>query len=205
MRCGIAAVVLLLLTGSFAGAGDWKRIGDENGMVVDSREVEGSSLHEVRVSTHADVPPSTVAAVIWRYQDHASFVPRLKHAEVLRDAGDERIVYEQLELPLVSNRDVVLRVHREVDKASGTIDIRSAAISDEGPAETSQFVRVRSSAGHWHLVPAGGGTDLTYVIRSDIGGSVPTWIKNRAQRDAVPDLVHAMVERARTEGNRSGR
>ena len=139
--------------------------------------------------------------MVWRYEDHPRFVPHLQHAEVLRDAGDERIVYEELSLPVLKDRDVVLRARRTTDPATGAIDVTTTAITDEGPPPTSRFVRVRSSAGHWHAAPAsGGGSDVTYTIRTDVGGGVPAWIVNRAQHEAVPDLVRAMLARARDEG-----
>jgi hypothetical protein len=191
------ALLVLLLFATCAVADDgWKRVDEEHGIVVDARDVPGSSLHEVRASIHSALPPATIAAVVWRYEDHAQFVPRLEHVEVVRDVGsDERIVYEQLAIPLLKDRDVVLRARRE-HAPDGTIDIRTTAIDGDGPPPTSRFVRVQTSAGHWHLAPAAGGTDVVYDIRTDVGGSVPAWIVNRAQREAVPDLVKAMLDRA---------
>ena len=190
-------LLALSLVATLAIADDgWQRVDEEHGVVVEARDIPGSSLHEVRATIHSDLPPATIAAVVWRYDEHDRFVPHLQHAEILRDAGDERIVYEQLAIPLLKDRDVVLRARRET-APEGTIDIRTTAIADEGPPETSRFVRVRTSAGHWHLAPAGAGTDVTYDIRTDVGGSVPAWIVNRAQREAVPDLVKAMLDRAR--------
>ena len=173
----------------------WRRVDVEQGIVVDAREVSGSPLHEVRATAHADASPAAILAVLWRHEEQPQFMPHLKHVEVVRDAGDERVVYEQLALPVLKDRDVVLDVHRTIDPATGTIDVTSAAVSDEGPPETSRFVRVHTSAGHWHLVPAGGGTDLTYTIRTDVG--LPAWLVNRAQHETVPDAVHAVIERAR--------
>ena len=57
-----------------------------------------------------------------------------------------------------------------------------------------------TNVGHWHLVPsADGGTDVTYTIRTDAGGHLPAWLAHRAQRDAVPELVHAILGRAETD------
>jgi hypothetical protein len=193
----VALLVLLLVAAPVAADDGWKRVDEEHGIVVDARDVPGSSLHEVRASIHSEFAPATIAAVVWRYEEHDRFVPRLAHAEVVRDVGpDERIVYEQLALPLLKDRDVVLRARRET-AADGTIDIRTTAIDGDGPPVTSRFVRVQTSIGHWHLAPAAGGTDLVYDIRTDVGGAVPAWIVNRAQREAVPDLVKAMLDRAR--------
>jgi START domain-containing protein len=77
--------------------------------------------------------------------------------------------------------------------------VTTTSITDEGPPPSSRFVRVVTSAGHWHAEPAaGGGTDVTYTIRTDVGGRLPAWIVNRAQRETVPDVVRAMLTRART-------
>jgi hypothetical protein len=173
----------------------WRRVGVEGGIVVEAREVPGSSLHEVRATVHADAPPAALLGVLWRHEEQPQFMPHLRHVEVVRDGADERVVYEQLDIPLLKDRDVVLHVRRTVDATTGTIDVTSAAVSDEGPPETSRFVRVKTSAGHWHLVPAAGGTDLTYTIRTDVG--LPAWLVNRAQHETVPDVVHAVIERAR--------
>jgi hypothetical protein len=191
------ALLVLLLVATRAVADDgWKRVDEEHGIVIDARDVPDSSLREVRASIHSPLSPATIAAVVWRYEEHDRFVPRLAHAEVVREVGpDERIVYEQLTLPLLKDRDVVLRARRETG-ADGTIDIRTTAIDGEGPPATSRFVRVQISEGHWHLAPAAGGTDVVYDIRTDVGGAVPAWIVNRAQREAVPDLVKAMLDRA---------
>ena len=194
----LVLVVLLLVATPVAADDGWQRVDEEHGVVVDAREVPGSSLHEVRASIHSALAPATIAAVVWRYEEHDRFVPRLAHAEVVRDVGpDERIVYEQLAIPLLKDRDVVLRARRQT-AADGTIDIRTTAIDGEGPPATSRFVRVQTSEGHWQLTPADGGTDVVYDIRTDVGGAVPAWIVNRAQREAVPDLVKAILDRAAT-------
>ncbi len=199
MRWSGVALLLLASTATFADGG-WQEIGREDGVVVEAREVAGSPLHEIRATAHATVPPEAVLEVLWRHAEHPSFVPHLAHLDVVRDAGDERIVYEQITFPLLKDRDVVLRVRRARDLATGTIDVTSAAITDEGPPPTSAFVRVTANAGHWHLVPsADGGTDVTYTIRTDAGGHLPAWVANRAQRSAVPELVQAMLHRAEAD------
>jgi hypothetical protein len=191
----VLPLALCLLASRAKADGGWRRVDVEGGIVIEAREVAGSSLHEGRASVHADVAPAAIVAVLWRHEEQPQFMPHLKHLEVVRDAGDERVLYEQLDVPLLKDRDVVLRVHRTTEATTGTIDLTSAAISDEGPPETSRFVRVHTSAGHWHLVPAGDGTDVTYTIRSDVG--LPAWLVNRAQHETVPDVVHAVIERAR--------
>ena len=193
-----ALLALLVLSSPALCTDDgWRRIDLEDGILVEARDVESSPLHEVRASTHSDSAPETILAVLWHHEEHPRFVPYLRHLEVLEDAGDERLLYEQIAIPVLKDRDVVLRVRRSVDPTTGVVDVTSRSVSNEGPAPTSSFVRVKSTAGHWHLVPvAGGGTDVTYTIRTEVGGSIPAWIVNRAQRESVPHGVRVMLERA---------
>jgi hypothetical protein len=203
MRWLGVALLVLCATRAFAD-GEWREVDREDGIVVEAREVAGSPLHEIRATAHAAVPPALVLDVLWRHAEHPSFVPHLAHLDVLRDAGDDRVVYEQIAFPLLKDRDVVLRLHRTRDPVTGTADVTSTAITDEGPPPTSQFVRVTTNVGHWHLAPApDGGTDVTYTIRTDAGGHLPAWLANRAQRIAVPEIVGAMVHRAESDLRRA--
>src|SRR5262249_33527399 len=162
----------------------------DDGILVESRDVAGSSFREVRATTHATASPEAILRVLWRHEEHPRFIPHLRHVEIVRDAGDDRVVYEQIDVPLLRDRDVVLRAHRSSARATGVADATPTAVTDEGPPATSRFVRVRRSTGHWHAVPSpGGGSDVTYTLQTDAGGVVPAWIANRAQHDTVPDVV----------------
>jgi ribosome-associated toxin RatA of RatAB toxin-antitoxin module len=175
----------------------WRQAGTHDGVAIETRDVEGSSVHELRATSHVPVPPTAVLATLWRHDEYTRFVPYLTRLDVLRDDGDTRLLYEQLHIPIVKDRDVVLRVTRHVDQASGVCDVTTLAVPGEGPPTTDAFVRVQTSAGRWHLEPAAdGGTDVTYTIRTDVGGFVPGWIANVAQREAAPKLVRAMLDRA---------
>ena len=191
-------VTVLLLVAAPARADDgWRRVDLEDGILVETRDVEGLSIHEVRATTHTGATPRAILAVLWHHEEQPSFLPHLRHLEVLRDAPDERLLYEQISLPILKDRDVVLRTRRSLDAATGVVDIDSRSVTGEGPPPSAQFIRVRASAGHWHLVPgAHGGAEVTYTIRTDVGGVVPGWIANRVQRETVPRLVRVILDRA---------
>lgn len=191
-------VTALLLAGAPARADDgWRRVDLEDGILVETRDVDGSPIHEVRATTHTGAAPQAILAVLWRHEEHPTFLPHLHHLEVLQDAPDTRLLYEQFSVPILKDRDAVLRTHRTVDATTGVVDVESRSVTDEGPPPSTQFVRVRSTVGHWHLVPgAQGGADVTYTIRTDVGGMVPAWIANRAQHETVPRLVRAILDRA---------
>ena len=58
------------------------------------------------------------------------------------------------------------------------------AVSDEGPPEQPNYVRVKHIRGGWTLAPTSdGGSDVTYIIASHPGGTIPAWIINAAQKE----------------------
>ena len=191
MRALVA--LLVLATGALAGDAGWERVTERDGIVV-----ETSGVHEVRATAHSPLPPAAIAATIWKQDEYTQFMPHLKRLDVLRDEGDAKLIYEQIRVPFAKDRDVTIRVTRSFSADTGVYEFTGHSVADEGPPPTSDHVRVRESAGRWRLVPApDGGTDVSYVNRTDAGGYVPTWIVNAAQKETVANLVHAMLDRAR--------
>ena len=74
-----------------------------------------------------------------------------------------------------------------------------------GPPVQAAYVRVTAIQGSWTLVPThGGGSLVTYVVASDPGGALPTWLVNRAQRHAAPAVVKAILDRVKQTLPREG-
>jgi hypothetical protein len=66
----------------------------------------------VRASTHAPFPPSVIFATLWKHEEYVEFVPYLKRLEILRQAAQENVIYEQIKMPpLVSDRDYTVKNH----------------------------------------------------------------------------------------------
>ena len=84
----------------------------------------------------------------------------------------------------------------EHQATSGVIQMRFVAVPDEGPPENPKYVRVTYIRGGWTLEPAAdGGSEVTYVVASHPGGTMPPWLINTAQKEAVPNLLKAMLQR----------
>jgi ribosome-associated toxin RatA of RatAB toxin-antitoxin module len=192
----VIAYLIVLLLSSVATADDWKKMADRDGIVVEARSVEGSPVQEIRVKAHSPVPPEAIMSTLWKPKEYPEFVPYLKKVDVLQDDGDTRLVYEQIKVPVVKDRDAVVRVTRTPSSEAGW-EMRSVAVPGEGPPESKDFVRIRTMEARWHLAPDGEGTAVTYNIRTDAGPWVPAWIMNRAQREITAKLVRAMLDRAR--------
>jgi hypothetical protein len=71
--------------------------------------------------------------------------------------------------------------------------------NDAGPKEKPGKVRVKVTTGSWLLESREGGkkTKITYTVRSNPGGSIPSWVANRANRKAVPDVMRALLKQSK--------
>lgn len=194
------SLLALLAWAAVAHAGDWQRVTDQDGIVVESRAVERWPARELRATAHAAVPPAALMATLWWHDEYARFVPYVKRLDVLRDDGDTKLVYEQVRVPLAKDRDLTARVTRTFAADTATYEMTSTAVPEAGPPARDDHVRVRTSASRWRLAPAAdGGTDVTYTLRTDAGGLLPGWIVRLIQRDATVKLIRAMLDRARQQ------
>ena len=195
---GHAVALLLLACVSQAGDGEWERLGEREGIVIERRSVGHSSIRELRLTARSPLPPAVLMATIWRHEEYAQFLPHLKRLDVLRDEGDAKLIYEQIRVPLVKDRDLTVRVTRSFSPDTGTYEVASLAVPNEGPPESRDYVRVRTSLTRWSLAPVpDGGTAVTYRICTDAGTRLPAWILDRIQRDAGVKILRAMLDRAR--------
>ena len=182
-----------------APAADWERLSDKSGLLVERRPVTGSSSFEIRVTTHSPLPPKVIFDTLWSHRDYPQFIPHLKRCEILSDTGNDRVVYEQVAVPLAQDRDYTVRLQKRVDPAARRYEIFFEAANDAGPAPDSRHVRVEQLRGSWTIEgnPGGNGSLVRYDLFTEPGGSIPTWIANRAQRESAADLVAAVLKRAR--------
>jgi ribosome-associated toxin RatA of RatAB toxin-antitoxin module len=192
------AVALVTFAGAARASEDWQRLADQEGMVIESRTVDGTSMRAVRVTTHDAFPPARIMATLWRQDEYPQFVKSFAQVDVLRDDGDTKLVYERIHVPFGSARDMTLRITRTFSAPTGVWEVVSTAVPDEGPPPSPGYVRVHASRSVWRLVPgADGGTDVSYDIRTDAGGLLPGWIVARIQKSAAAKFVRAILDRAR--------
>jgi hypothetical protein len=185
-----------LLAFVLTGAQEWVKTLDADGYTVERRDVPGGKVIEVRASAHSPCPPKKIFDVIWKQEDYDQFIPYTKKNHILKDEGKQRVVYSQLALPVIQDRDFTVRIRSEHDEKTGLYLIYSDGADKEGPPENKDYARIRFSKTSWTLEPTpDGGTDATYVVASESGGIVPQWIQNIAQRDAARNFVAAMLGR----------
>jgi ribosome-associated toxin RatA of RatAB toxin-antitoxin module len=157
------------------------------------REKPGSDVREVRAVGEIDAPPEKVYDVITDFEHYAEFMPYLEDGKVISRTQDEVVTWAIMNAPMVSRRDWVVRVKLDPAKKAGT----TWTVATEGPPPTDKAVRLKINDGSWKLEALDGGkrTRATYYLYTDPGGSIPTWIANKANTMALPDLFEAIRKR----------
>jgi hypothetical protein len=133
-------------------------------------------------------PPEQVYAALLHYERQAGKIGRVSEATVLSRGPNALDVYERLNLPIISDRDFVLRVRHGEDLTRRWITYR--AVSDRGPGPRGGIVRVLRHDGQWELLPAqnGSATLARNEFRISLGGMVPLWMAKASAGREMPQL-----------------
>jgi hypothetical protein len=188
------AVIAALLSLSAPHAEPWKLDREVDGMKVELREV-GSGFPEVRVSTQSALPLTALCDAVWGKGERAT--GDFKKRVVISETDTERWTYEQIRVPLVSDRDCVMRVNLVELPATGrcVVTFQTGAHKDYPP--TTDHERVKLVKGSWLIAPdASGKVKVTYVVYSEPGGAIPPLFARGGQRDAAVSFMKQILQRA---------
>lgn len=194
--------VCLAFCGSAVADEGWKQSSKSGDLTIYERTRPGSDLREYKAVGPIAAPPAAVKAVLDDVEAYPSFMPYVKEARVISRDAAQRVSYQRIAPPLVSERDYTIRVRTETragkDGASTFIN-RWTPANDLGPAEKKGVTRVKNTEGSWMLEPSDGGrgTVATYCVFTDSGGGLPVFIANAAGKTAIPKLFEAIRKQVR--------
>jgi hypothetical protein len=197
-----------------AGAGDWEEAArtdiDGGALVVHARERPGSAVKEVRGVGSFDAPPWVVKNVIDDVAHYEDFMPWTAKSPVLQRGDGFVVSYQRLAMPLVEDRDYVVKIFDEsVEDAAGHVvwKNRWTQANALGPPPTPGVTRIDVVEGWWQLEELDGGarTKATYYVYTSPGGSIPASVVNLANARGVPDLFTAVARAAKDPRYRATR
>lgn len=196
----VALALLLSLVASTAGAEPWRLVSDKGGLRMERRDVAGSGMPEVRVTAHSGLPAPRVAAAIWSERPGTKLQRRYPtQRTVLRATATERVVYQRINAPVVSERDYTVHLRRSGDGVSAPILIGFEIDNGAGPPPVKGVVRLTVLRGGWSVAPtADGGCDVSYTVHSEPGGNVPAFLVRGHYLDSARELVEDVLEWAAT-------
>ena len=176
-----------------ASPGEWKFVSDKDGVTVYRRQRalsnESKAIGDIAASS------DLVHAVLEDVESYTTFMPYTAECRVLKREGDAIVAYQRISAPMVSDRDYTIRVRTNAKKTEGGTIYSSHWVTDNasGPPEKRGVVRVSLCEGSWLLEPTGpNSTRATYLIYTDSGGLIPSFIKERAGPAGIRKLFDAL-------------
>lgn len=194
----LSALPLVILAADPAAGEGWQQAARTDGITVFSRQKQGSELQEMKAVGMIDAPPRRVYQALRNYERYTETMPYTRESRVLERSGDGKTIwfYSVIDAPLVSRRDYTIKTTDESDwrDGAGFLKVSWTAAPDKGPPEQEGMVRVKVNDGYWKLEPRDNGrrTWATYYVFTDPGGALPSWIVNKANGTAVPDVFRAL-------------
>jgi hypothetical protein len=174
----------------------WQQVDVDGELTIDSRLIEGTPFSEYRITAVTDVPVERLCAVVFEWGSKGKDSPGVKLTKVLKDGPDARVVYTQIEQPMISNRDYAMTVTKQ-PLPEGRCRIRFKVTNDEAPPKPEGFVRIERMWGGWSFEPLPEGkTKLTHFLFADPGGSVPTFLVHGGQKNSAKKSVVMALEKA---------
>lgn len=164
-------------------------------------------ITRVRVEA-PDLSPAELFAVAWDVASQPRWAPRLKRLDILSAQPDELVLYEQISVPVVRNRDYVVRLRATArgEGADGVFRIDANATSDASRPVDPDYVRMTDLWSRFLFAPRqGGGCQLSYEAFGDPAGALPAWLKRTGTVRGPADFVRALVEEARRRRKAAGR
>lgn len=172
----------------------WEKVETTDGVTLERRAVKGSAYFEYRATTVTDVPAEQLCQSVFDWGSYAAH-DEVKVRRLLADGDAERVVYDQVEQPLVANRDYALVQRRWC--AGGACHLEFFAANDLAPPKPEGWVRLERLWGHYDFTPVNGRVELRYVIFADPAGAIPPFLVHGAQAKGVIGTVKSGIERAK--------
>jgi len=176
----------------------YTRVAKKDGVTVyrDKR----SSIIDLAAEGVVHASPEQVQRALLDYPHHTGRIPRVAESRVLERRDSTLLVYQRLDLPLISDRDFTLAVRwgRDEDRTRW-VDFRAVR---RGPRCRRGVVRVTHHTGSWELRPIRGGraTLARYQLSIDLSGYLPRWLARSGAGKEVPALFKAIGDRLRLPG-----
>ncbi len=112
----------------------------------------------------------------------------IKARRVLEDKGDTRVVYDQLEPPIVSHRDFAFTLHKTPGGPQRcAIDFYLS--NEKAPPLPDGWVRMSKLKGSWRFERTAKGSHVVYTNFSDPEAPLPPVFVHGSQRDAAVQTI----------------
>lgn len=182
----LGLVGLLLLTPVLAHGGSWETITEEDGIIVQQKEIPGRSLPVFRGEMVIDTNVFEILGILQDIERNPEWMHACIDAKRIKKINHkEYIAYNRSDAPWpISDRDVVVHAKAEIDREKRELAIRMRSVDMPEYEKSDDVVRMPKLHGHYFFRELGPRkTWIEYEIDADPGGSIPGWLVRIASRD----------------------
>jgi hypothetical protein len=174
----------------------WKKESAPDGVTLESRPVKDSAFYEYRAQADTDASVVALCDAVFEWGTVSKDHQQLKSRTLLEDHGDSRIVYDQLDPPVVSCRDFAFTVRRD-RREDGSCRLEFSPSNEKAPKSPDGWVRIEKLKGSWTFEPKGEGkTHVTYQLWADPAGAIPAVFIHGSQREAAVETLKKGIAKA---------
>ncbi|PKL39199.1 MAG: hypothetical protein CVV44_10065 [Spirochaetae bacterium HGW-Spirochaetae-1] len=162
----------------------WKLSKDSKGVKVFTRDVTGSPYKEMRAVMNSKTPFEVAVEVMKDPEHYYEWYGMCGGLSVINKKTDSNFdMYFILDLPVVTDRDVVINVVQHVDFAKGVAKVDINRIESTYKKD-SGLVHMAKMNGTFTITrQSNGEIVIVYQLFADVGGSLPAWVVNIASTD----------------------
>ena len=185
MRTALSLLALLLIPAA-AHAQDRKVVAERAGcsVSVGDRDADGNDL--IVAECVWPVAADKVIKAVKTPENHDSILASVEESTRLADGRVLQVHYASG----ISNRQVTLQFTDQTLPDGGFKTSWTRATQQEPMRDG--LVDVPVNDGFWEVHPDGANSKVTYSLRYDAGGKVPTWLVRNFQKGGISDLVEEM-------------
>lgn len=152
---------------------------DASSWTLYTQPVAGSSHPRYRLVARSPATVERIAQAIVERASNARHAPADWTVRTLARGDDFIVNHITMDVPVVSDRDVVIESRWKLDREADTFRMEWAPPSGALPAVSDGASRI-TSRGFWEVSRAeGSASQLVYEQHSEIGDSIPQWLVDR--------------------------
>lgn len=186
-------ILLITFTNLYGAEKKWELVKDDDRFKVYARDTDDEGRKEVKAVARMTGTVDEAEAVINDIANYPKFMSYVESVKVIKHEGTCDVAYFKVSPPIVDDRDYTIKLC--TTKSKDRVKIAWVPVVLKNYPPTKKIVRVTKNIGYWDVKKiAKDEVVVEYYLNTHPGGSIPTFLINRANKTSVSDVVTSLYE-----------
>lgn len=176
---------------------DWIFKKEINGIKIYTREAVDTDIKELKFTTTIHSTISTTIAILTDVENYDQWVYKCAESTTLKELNElQSYCYYNVDFPWpMSDRDMIIFSEIAQDPVSKVVVSKSFGKPKYIPEKEGR-VRIYDHFNSWEFKPVSANEiQVTYLLKSDPAGSIPTWMINMAIEQGPLKSMSGFIEK----------